>query len=102
MLISREPGLSAADALGRWTGSEDCYYFTPYATGAEVANQTWTVQNHSRPGQAIRYGDQVVLTNASFNEGLSRDTRLLQGGWISTSATPDAWTIQPAPVTLPG
>ena len=102
MLISRETGLSAADALGRWTGSHDCYYFPPYSMGTEVANQTWTVQNHSRPGQPLCYGDQVVLTNAAFNEGLSRDTRLFQGGWISTSATPDAWTILPAPVTPPG
>jgi phospholipase C len=100
-LISRETGLWAADALGAWADSHDCYYFTPYFAGPYVANQTWTIQNHSRPGHSICYGDQVILTNASYNQGLSRDTRLGQGGWITTATSPDYWTIEPAPVTLP-
>jgi len=100
-LISRETGLWAANALGAWADSHDCYYYTPYFTGPYVANQTWTIQNHSRPGQAICYGDQVFLTNASYNQGLSRDTRPLQGSWISTANSPDSWTVEPAPVTLP-
>ena len=101
-LISRETGLGAADALGAWSDSHDCYYFTPYFTAPYYQNQTWTVQNHSRPGQPVCYGDQVVLVNESFQQGLSRDTRLLMGSWISTaSSNPDYWTVEPAPVTLP-
>ncbi len=103
LLISRETGLFAANALGAWSDSHDCYYFTPYFTGSYVANQTWTIQNHSRPGHAICYGDQVILMNQSFQQGLNRDTRLFESSWISTtSSSPDYWTIEPAPVTLPG
>jgi phospholipase C len=101
-LISRETGLFAANALGAWSDSHDCYYYTPYFTTDYAPNQTWTIQNHSRPGKAICYGDQVTLLNASFQQWLNRDTRLLEGSWISTTtSSPDAWTIEPAPVTLP-
>ena len=101
MLISRETGLGAADALGAWSDSHDCYYFTPYFSAPYYQNQTWTVQNHSRPGQPINFGDQVILINESFQQGLSRDTRWFEGSWISTSSSPDYWTVQPAPVTPP-
>jgi phospholipase C len=100
-LISREVGLGAANALGAWSDSHDCYYFTPYFTEDYYQNQTWTVQNHSHPGQPLCYGDQVILTNDSFQQGLSHDSRWLMGSWISTSTSPDYWTIQPAPVTPP-
>jgi phospholipase C len=101
MLISRETGLGGANALGAWSDSHDCYYFTPYFSAPYVQNQTWTVQNHSRPGQPINFGDQVIMTNQSFQGGLSHDTRWFESSWISTSANPDYWTIQPAPVSPP-
>ena len=100
-LISRETSLGAANALGKWSDSYDCYYFTPYFTPDYVQNQTWTIQNNSRSGQPLCYGDQVILTNVSFQQGLSRDTRWFEGEWISTSTSPDYWTIQAAPVTPP-
>ena len=101
LLISRETGLGAADALGAWSDSHDCYYFTPYFTQPYVQNQTWTIQNQSNPGAPITFGDNVVLINQSFQQGLSRDTRWFEGSWISTSSSPDYWTIQPAPVSPP-
>jgi phospholipase C len=101
LLISRETGLGAADALGAWSDSHDCYYFAPYFTAPYAANQTWTIQNQTEAGQPLCYGTKVTLMNQSFWQGLSRDTRWFEGGWISTSASPDSWTIQPAPVTPP-
>ncbi len=101
-LISRESGLWAANALGAWNDSHDCYYYTPYFNGEYLPYQTWTIQNKSRPGQTLNYGDQVILINNQFQpQGLSHDTRLGQGSWISTSTSPDTWTIEPAPVTPP-
>ncbi|MBO9557225.1 MAG: hypothetical protein J7515_01395 [Caulobacter sp.] len=101
-LISREAGLWAANALGAWNDSHDCYYYTPYFDGQYLPYQTWTIQNKSRPGQPLCYGDQVVLINNQFQpQGLTRDTRWGQSSWITTSTSPDTWTIEPAPVTLP-
>lgn len=104
-LVSRETGLMAANALGAWADSSDCYYYTPYFTSDYAPNQIWTVQNHSRPGHSINYGDQVILMNQAYSgQGLSRDTGLLTiGNWLTTTASsPDTWTVEPAPVTLPG
>jgi phospholipase C len=102
LLISRESGLMAANALGAWSDSYDCYYYTPYFTGSYIANMTWTIQNHSRPGQPINYGDQVILMNQAFSQGLSHDSRPFESSWItSTASNPDYWTVEPAPVTLP-
>lgn len=101
-LVSREPGLMAHNALGAWSGAADCYYFVPYLEGdADYPNQLWTIQNRSHPGAAIRYGDDVVLWNAAWSQGLSQDDRVFEGRWITTRNPSDTWTVTPAPVTLP-
>ncbi|MGZ6013857.1 MAG: alkaline phosphatase family protein [Caulobacteraceae bacterium] len=92
-LISRETSVGAANALGAWNDSYDCYYYTPDFDPDYTPYQTWTIHNQTSPGQPLTYGDQFTLMNQQFAQGLCQDGRLLQGGWISTSSSGDNWTI---------
>lgn len=96
MLVSREPDLWARNALGAWKDSHDCYYDVPYLDGADRAKQTWTLQQVSRPGEPLRYGDRVYLVNGFFaGERLTRDARPVVGaGWITTADDGDWWTVE--------
>ena len=98
MLASRETGLGALNLLGAWRDSHDCYYADEYLDGDNRARQTWTVQNASRPGQPVRYGDRVYLVNAHCGERLTRDVRwYVESGWITTAPDGEYWTVEPLP-----
>ena len=94
-LVTREDGVGAANVLGAWKDSHDCYYFTPDFDPNYTPNQTWTIHNRSSPGQPLVYGDQFTLMNAAFSQGLAQDSRFFEGSWISTSTSGDTWTISP-------
>jgi hypothetical protein len=96
MLVSREPGLSALNILGAWDDSHDCYYFDEYIHGDLATKEKWIVQKLGNIDQPLRYGDQIYLANLFYKDKkLTRDTRLGQSGWVTTSAGGDSWTLEP-------
>jgi phospholipase C len=96
-IVTLEPGVGAANFLGAWSDSHDCYYYNNYAEGAYVQNQTWILRRVDHPGQPLRYGDEIYLENAHFaGQRLSHDSRFFQGEWITTASGGDYWTILPA------
>jgi phospholipase C len=95
-LVSTESGLVADNFLGAWSDSHDCYWFDQYLDGEYVPNQQWMLHNVAGPAP-VMFGQSVRLVNASFNQGLARDSRLGQGKWITTSGNGDTWQIVPCP-----
>jgi phospholipase C len=96
-IVTQEPGVGAANFLGAWSDSHDCYYYNNYVQGGYVDNETWLVRQVDRHGQPLRYGDKVYLENVRFaGQRLTRDTRPFQGEWITTQTGGDYWTIVPA------
>lgn len=100
MIVSREAALGPRNLLGAWADSHDCYYDDEYLDGDSSQKQKWIVQNHARPNQPLRYGDQVYLYNAFYQgQRLTRDDRLVVrgDGWLTTDKDGDYWTVEPAP-----
>jgi hypothetical protein len=96
-VVTQEPGVGAANFLGAWADSHDCYYYNNYIQGGYVENETWTVKQVDHQGQPLCFGDKVYLENAHFKgQQLTHDSRPFQGGWITTSTDGDHWTVEPA------
>ena len=96
MLVSREPGLSALNILGAWDDSHDCYYYDEYIDGDNATKQKWLVQKLADADQPLRYGDRIYLISLFYTgQRLTRDTRWLQSGWITTGSEGDYWTLEP-------
>jgi phospholipase C len=96
-IVTQESGVSAANFLGAWSDSHDCYYYNNYVQGGYVQNETWIVKQVERHGQPLCYGDKIYLENVHFaGQRLSQDTRPFQSGWITTKAGGDYWTVEPA------
>ncbi|MFZ1409899.1 MAG: alkaline phosphatase family protein [Micropruina sp.] len=96
-LVTLEPQVGAADYLGAWSDSHDCYYYYDYTQGGFVANESWIVRQASRHGQPLVYGDRVYLENVHFpGQLLTHDSRWLESGWITTEKGGDYWIVEPA------
>ncbi|WP_157646551.1 alkaline phosphatase family protein [Burkholderia ubonensis] len=96
-IVTQESGVGAANFLGAWSDSHDCYYYNNYVLGGYVENETWVVKQVDKRGQPLCYGDKIYLENVRFaGQRLTRDTRPLLGEWITTRAGGDYWTVEPA------
>ncbi|QUP55649.1 hypothetical protein GO998_17950 (plasmid) [Ralstonia syzygii] len=96
-IVTQESGVGAANFLGAWSDSHDCYYYNNYVQGGYVENETWVVKQVDKSGQPLCYGDKIYLENFRFTgQRLSKDTRPLQGQWITTLTGGDYWIVEPA------
>jgi phospholipase C len=97
-IVTLEHGVNGANFLGAWADSHDCYYYNTYVQGSYTGNETWVVRQVDHHGQGLKYGDRVYFENVHYKgQRLSRDSRLFQGKWISTTDdNGDWWTIEPA------
>nr|WP_059711891.1 alkaline phosphatase family protein [Burkholderia ubonensis] len=103
-IVTQESGVGAANFLGAWRNSHDCYYYNNYAFGDYVQSETWIVKqaDQDRAGKSLCYGDSIYIeTNSIYYAGqrLSQDTRYGQGQWLTTVKQGnggDCWTIEPA------
>jgi phospholipase C len=96
-LVTQEGSVGAANFLGAWSDSHDCYYYNNYIQGGYVENETWIVKQVDRHGEPLCFGDKIYLENVHFaNQRLTHDSRPFQGGWITTATGGDYWTIEPA------
>lgn len=97
-IITHEASVGAANFLGAWKDSHDCYYYNNYPQGANRGNERWIVRQVDHAGRPLRYGDKVHLENVKFaGQLLTHDTRPLQSGWVTTATSGDSWVIEPAP-----
>lgn len=96
-LVTLESAVGAADFLGDWKDSHDCYYYNNYLQGEYVDHQSWIIRQVDRHGQPLAYGDKIYLENVHYvGHRLTRDSRPLQGEWITTEDGGDHWTVEPA------
>jgi phospholipase C len=96
-IVTQEPGVGAANFLGAWSDSHDCYYYNNYVQGGYTENETWVVKQVDKQGHPLCYGDKIYLENIHFaGQRLTHDSRPFQSGWITTVAGGDYWTIEPA------
>jgi phospholipase C len=96
-LVTLEPAVGAADFLGDWKDSHDCYYYDNYLQGEHLDQQSWIIRQVGRPGQPLAYGDQIYLENVHYaGRRLTRDSRPFQSKWITTENGGDHWTVEPA------
>ncbi len=101
-LVSKEMGLVADNVLGAWGDAYDCYYYDLYVDGDNADKQIWTVHDLDHPGSSLRYGDGLRLDNASYKQGLCRDSRPFEGKWITTSTGGSVWRILPFATAVAG
>ncbi|MFC1747971.1 alkaline phosphatase family protein [Pseudomonadota bacterium] len=95
-IASTESSLNSDIVLGAWDDSHDCYYYDDYLSGTNNDKQIWSIQKQDGSSGGLKFGDQVYLVNKHFqNQRLSRDSRLMQGKWISTQEKGDYWTLEP-------
>lgn len=91
---SLETILGDGDILGAFSDSHDCYYWKDGYDNEE--KQSWCIHKVSSDSDVIRYGDEVYITNVSYqNQRLVADTQY--PGYITTQKNAsDSWIIESA------
>ncbi|WP_374536474.1 alkaline phosphatase family protein [Chitinimonas taiwanensis] len=94
LLLTLEEGVGAANFLGAWRDSPDCYYYNNYVQGPYTQNQTWIIQQVDKPHLPLHYGDRIYLESAyASGQRLSANW---DGDWLTTKRGGDYWIIEPA------
>lgn len=83
---SQERVLGSQNILGAFSDTHECYYYTE----GYKEKQEWKISKKNQDGDnAIRYGDEVYLTNLSFkDQRLSREK-----GYVTTVKNANEWWI---------